>query len=208
MAMKVPSRTAPASESRAIDLLYGNPPFGPFDRFGADVVDVGPEPELFGLAWIEAEFDRLRMLPFAQSNLGSETRPKKSARDSSFGCSMYGPTEPLNHAEVIGRQYPCENRITVTVGPKATRAKVSELLLHELAHAACPTEHSAPDKGGWRRRIYHGRAFREWLVRAAKEAYELDVSPTAAGRSAYRLDAFIIDALEDLGGEWTLPVGE
>ena len=120
---------------------------------------------------------------------------------------MYCPTEPLKAVEVLGRQWPYENRITVTVGPKASRAKVSEVLVHELAHAACPTEHGAPDKGGWGRRIHHGRAFREWLVRAAKEAYGLDISPTAAGRSAYKLDALIIAALEDLGGDWGLPVG-
>ena len=225
MAMKMLSSTAPDSVSyRAIDILFANPPFGSAG-FLSDALKAGgaalqalqvdepeveptPEPELSGLAWIEAEFDRLRALPFAASDAGSDTRPKKSARDNSFVCSMYGPAEPLKAAEVIGRQWPYENRITVTVGPRASRAKVSEVLVHELAHAACPTEHGAPDKGGWRRRIHHGRAFREWLVRAAKEAYGLDISPTAAGRSAYKLDAFIIAALEALGGEWPLVIGE
>ncbi len=215
----------------AIDLVLRNPPFGPWDSPMAgseatapDLLDAAvddlranepaapteptPEPDLSGLDWVREEFDRLRMLPFATSNLGSSTRPKKRARDNALGRRLYGPTQPWNHAQVTGRQYPHENRITVTVGPKATRARVSELLMHELAHAACPTEHGAPDKGGWRRRIYHGRTFREWLVRAAKEAYGLDISPTAAGRSAYKLDAFIIAALEAKGGEWSLAIGQ
>ena len=214
----------PMKTQTAIDILICNPPFGSAGFLVAALADEDevlqelqvdmpevepvPEPALSGLAWIEAEFDRLRALPFAASDAGSDTRPKKSARDNSFVCSMYGPAEPLKAADVLGRQYPYENRITVTVGAKASRAKVSEVLVHELAHAACPTEHGAPDKGGWRRRIHHGRAFREWLVRAAKEAYGLDISPTAAGRSAYKLDAFIIAALEDLGGEWPLVIGE
>ena len=205
----------PMKTETALDLIIANPAYGGRwslvsaaledgdDEVSADLA----EPVLSGLDWVQEEFDRLRMLPFAKSNLGSETRPKKSARDSSFVCSIYGPAEPLKDAAVTGRQYPYENRITFTVGPKASRAKVSEVLMHELAHAACPTEHAAPDRSGWRRRIHHGRAFREWLVRAAKEAYGLDISPTAAGRSAYKLDAFIIAALEALGGEWCLPVG-
>ena len=224
MAMKMTSSTDPESVSHRVwDLLLNNPPFGsagfllealadePEALHALQVdepeVEPVPEPALSGLAWIEAEFDRLRALPFAASDAGSDTRPKKSARDNSFVCSMYGPAEPLKAAEVIGRQWPYENRITVTVGPRASRAKVSEVLVHELAHAACPTEHGAPDKGGWRRRIHHGRAFREWLVRAAKEAYGLDISPTAAGRSAYKLDALIIAALEAEGGKWGIRVG-
>jgi hypothetical protein len=159
--------------------------------------------DLVGLDWVGREYARLQALPFATSNLGSSTRPKKRARDNALGRRLYGPTQPWNHAQVTGRQYPHENRITVTVGPKATRARVSELLMHELCHAACPTERGAPGKNGKRQRIYHGRTFREWLVRAAKEAYGLEISPTAAGRSAYKLDKIITTALEAKGGEWS-----
>ena len=160
-----------------------------------------------GLGWVREEFDRLRALPFTTSNLGSHRRyAKKRARDNSFGCRLYGPTQPWNHAAISGHHWPDQDRITVTLGPRASRAKVSELLLHELCHAACPTERGAPNKNGKRRRIYHGRTFREYLVRAAHQAYGLDISLTAAGRSAYKLDAFIIAALEARGGDWVLPL--
>ena len=196
----------------ALDLIIANPPYGGRWSLVPAVLEDGDEvvfeePTESGLDWVQEEFDRLRDLPFAASTRGSNTRPKKSARANSFGCRLYGATQPWNHTEVSGHHWPDRDRITVTVGPRASRAKVSELLLHELCHAACPTERGAPGKNGKRKRIFHGRTFREWLVRAAEEAYGLEISPTAAGRSAYKLDAFIIAALEAEGGDWDIPVG-
>jgi hypothetical protein len=172
-----------------------------------EAIEATPSSELVGLDWVRREWDRIRALPFASSNLGSHKRyGKAAARSNSFGCRLYGPKQPWNHAAVSGHHWPNQDRITVTLGPMATRARVSELLLHELCHAACPTERGAPGKNGRRQRIFHGRTFREWLVRAANEAYGLDISPTAAGRSAYKLDALIIAALEARGGDWALPL--
>ena len=161
MAMKMTSSTDPESVSyRVWDLLLNNPPFGSagflvdaladeaevLQELQVDMPEVEPvpEPALSGLAWIEAEFDRLRALPFAASDAGSDTRPKKSARDNSFVCSMYGPAEPLKAAEVIGRQWPYEkphhgHRGTTRLageGQRSTRARACSCCLPHRARCA------------------------------------------------------------------------
>ena len=159
-----------------------------------------PKPALSGLQWVRAEFERLRMLPFAQSDAGSMTDPKVRARDVSFGARVH--PRPIHYELVAGRYWPTRGRITVTIDVETSRALASELLLHELVHAAC----RAPfDRSG--RQAVHGIEFRTLLIAAADEAYGLVIDPEAITLSAWRIDDAIVRELHALGGEWRLAVG-
>ncbi len=149
---------------------------------------------LDGKAWILAEYERLRMLPVFKSSKGSSTYPKKSARCNKLSARIWRKSHKAT--DRAGHQHPYENRITISVGPKCSRATVSELLLHELCHAATASVRGASDKHGNRKWVYHGCGFKRTLCRAAKQAYDLDVKPSDT-KTAYGLDRVIIRALKD-----------
>ena len=151
--------------------------------------DVAASP-LEGLDWVHAEYARLCALPVFKSCAGSGTRPRKAAGRCKLGARLYR-TPTLD--AVTGCHHPHENRITVTVGPSASLARVSELLMHELCHAATKTGRTGGKKGG--RRIYHGTAFKKTLCKAARQAYGLHVKPDAA-KTAYGLDSVIVRQLK------------
>lgn len=158
------------------------------------------KPEKSGLDFVRAEFERLRGLPFAQSDAGSETDPRVRACDVSFGARVH--ERPLHYEMVAGRHWPTRSRITVTIDVETSRALASELLLHELVHAACPVlrEHSG-------RQVVHGIEFRRLLIAAADEAYGLVIDPEAVTCSAWHIDNTIVQSLKAIGAEWRLPVG-
>ena len=180
MAMKMPSSTDRESASNRVwDLLLNNPPFASAGLLVDALADEDevlqelqvddpeaepvPEPELSGLAWIEAEFDRLRALPFAESDAGSDTKPPVRARDVVLSARIRRRAQHLSRCS--GSQWPDRNRITITTAPDATRAKVSRVLLHELVHAAtCTPVHVITG-----RRLIHYYYFRRALIAAAAE---------------------------------------
>ena len=218
MAMKMPSSTAPESVSNRVwDLLLNNPPFasaGCLEAALADEAEVHqalqvddlqtepvPEPELSGLAWIEAEFDRLRALPFAESSDGSDTRPPVRARHVVLSARIRRRAPHLSRCS--GAQWRDRNRITITTDTDASRAKVSRVLIHELVHAAT----DAPIHVITGRRLLHYFYFRRALIQAAREAYGVVIEPGAARWPCWQVDSAIVLSLEALGGEWVLPVG-
>ena len=219
MAMKMTSSTDPESVSyRVWDLLLNNPPFGSAGFLVDALADEAevlhqlrvddlqtepvPEPALSGLAWIEQEFNRLRALPFATSDAGSDTRPPVRARDVALSARIRRRAPHLSRCS--GSQWPDQNRITVTTAPDATRAKVSHTLLHELVHAAT----DAPIHVVSGRRLLHYYYYRLGLIQAAREAYNVELDPGAERWPCWQVDSAIVRALEALGGEWALPVGE
>ena len=158
------------------------------------------EPALSGMNFIEYEFERLQTLPFAESSDGSEIDPPIAARDVHLAMRLRH--RPRHWHAVTGAHLPEQATIIVTIDPDASRAEVSELLLHELAHAATPTPRSPSG-----RRTVHGREFRAMLILAAKEAYDVNLDPDTITWSSWRIDDAIVRALHALGGEWRLPVG-
>ena len=158
------------------------------------------EPELSGMDFIEFEFARLQALPFATTDAGSEADPPIAAEDVQLAMRLR--ERPAHWHSVTGAHLPEQGCITITADPEATRAEIASVLIHELAHAATPTPRSPSG-----RRTVHGRAFRTMLVRAAKEAYGLDLDPEAITWSSWRIDDAIVRELHALGGEWRLAVG-
>jgi hypothetical protein len=201
----------------ALDAIFANPPFGSAGFLlealaGEDEalqvlqvdepeVEPTPEPALSGLDFIHAEFDRLRALPFAESSDGSDTRPPVRARDVVLSARIRRRAQHLSRCS--GSQWPDQNRITITTAPDATRAEVSETLLHELVHAAT----DIPIHVMTGRRLIHYFYFRRALIEAAEAAYGLALPAGAARWPCGQVDCAIVRALEALGGEWDLPVG-
>ena len=208
----------PMKTQTAIDILICNPPFGSAGFLVAALADEDevlqelqvdepeaeptPEPALSGLAWIEAEFDRLRWLPFAESSDGSDTRPPVRARDVVLSARIRRRAPHLSRCS--GAQWRDRNRITITAASDASRAKVSQTLIHELVHAAT----DIPVHVVTGRRLIHYYYFRRALIQAAEEAYGLVLPVDAERWPCWRVDSAIVRALEALGGEWDLPVGE
>ncbi len=191
------------------DTIFANPPFGAGFLLEApmaagEALEALPEaePTLWGVLWIKAEFDRLRALPFAASSAGSETNPPVRARDVVLSARIR--RRAFHLAAAAGTQWPTENRITITAAPDASRAEVSETLLHELVHAA----NCAPIHVITGRRLVHDYYFREALIEAAKQAYGLDLPRGAARWRASQVDDHLVRELEALGGEWDLALGK
>jgi len=144
-----------------LDLLVANPPFGGggfalrHDEALAPDSDVDREvePALSGLDWVQAEFERLQALPFARSDAGSDTHPPVAAKDVILSARIRRRASHL--AAAAGAHWPEQNRITITAAPDASRAEVSETLLHELVHAAA----HAPISAASGRRLLHGFDF-------------------------------------------------
>ena len=151
--------------------------------------------------YIEHEFQKLQILPFATTDGGSEANPPIAAKDVQLPMRMR--ERPAHWHSVTGAHLPEQGCITITADPEATRAEVSEVLLHELVHAATPTPRSPSG-----RRTVHGRAFCAMLIRAAKEAYGVVLDPDAITWSSWRIDDAIVRELHALGGEWRLAVGK
>ena len=160
-----------------------------------------PVPALSGYDWIDQEFERLQGLPFATSTAGSEADPPVAAKDVQLAMRLRD--RPRHWHSVTGAHLPGQGCITITADPEATRAEVSEVLLHELAHAATPTPRSPSG-----RRTVHGREFRAMLILAAKEAYDVNLDPDTITWSSWRIDDAIVRELHALGGEWRLAVGK
>ena len=207
----------PMKTQTALDLLVANPPYGSagfltdaladggeaLEVLLADLPEVAPAPEpaLSGLDFIQAEFDRLRALPFAESSAGSETNPPVRARDVTLSARIRQRAPHL--AAATGIYWPEENRITITADPEATRAEVAATLLHELVHAA----REAPIHAVSGRRLVHGPYYRLGLVHAAEQAFDVQLDPRAARWRSWQIDDAIAEALEALGGEWVMAVG-
>ena len=85
------------------------------------------------MAWIDQEFERLQALPFAESSAGSEVDPQVAARDVHLAMRLRH--RPRHWHAVTGAHLPEQATISVTIDPRGRRAEVSEVLLHELAHA-------------------------------------------------------------------------
>jgi hypothetical protein len=104
---------------------------------------------------LAAELDRLRGLPvFARGEL-PKRRPELRVRRASRLPNR------------VGFAILSEWRISVTAYPGVRRCDLQETLLHELVHL-----HVGERRG---RRRWHGRAFRQALHRAMREAYGLDI---------------------------------
>jgi hypothetical protein len=102
------------------------------------------------------EMERLRALPVFASGELARRRPELKVRRAG------------RRPNRVGFAIPSEWRISVTAYPGARRCDLQETLLHELVHL-----HVGEQPGDARR--WHGRAFREGLHRAMREAYGVDV---------------------------------
>jgi hypothetical protein len=102
------------------------------------------------------EMERLRTLPVFTSGDLARRRPELKVRRA------------RRRPNRVGFAIPSEWRISVTAYPGARRCDLQETLLHELVHL-----HVGERPGDARR--WHGRAFRQALHRAMREAYGVDV---------------------------------
>jgi hypothetical protein len=120
---------------------------------------VARSPNYFLVAGVELaqEMDRLRRLPaFARGEL-PERRPSLKVRRTG------------RRPNRVGFAVPGQWRLSVTAYPGIRPGDVQETLLHELVHL-----HVGEGKG---HRRWHGRAFRDTLQRAMRQAYGVDIPP-------------------------------
>ena len=104
-----------------------------------------------------AEMERLRRLPVFAGGELAVRQPRLKVRRA------------RRRPNRVGFAVPAEWRISVTTYPGARRSDLEETLLHELVHL-----HVGEQPG---RRRWHGRAFRETLHRAMREAYRIEMAP-------------------------------